>query len=84
MNKIFYPDQQIFYCLLLGVVDFKSRGQHTVNYKNGKAYAGILYFEGKPVCDDSFDSNDAKVACKSIGYSGYHSFHSDSFNSIGN
>ena len=31
---------------------------------------GNVYVYGKPVCDDYWDINDGKVACRQLGYSG--------------
>ena len=30
---------------------------------------GNVYVYGKPVCDDDWDINDGKVACRQLGYS---------------
>merc|ERR1712179_301780 len=34
---------------------------------NHKSYGNVFY-NGQPVCDDEWDDNDAKVACKMMGY----------------
>ena len=29
---------------------------------------GNVFYNGRPVCDDGWDNNDARVACKMLGY----------------
>jgi len=44
-------------------------------FEEGK---GNLYYEGQPVCDNSFDILDAFVACRSMGFLGVKNFTKES------
>lgn len=45
---------------------------------------GNVYVDGKPVCDDGWNENAGKVACKQLGYSGVRKITSGEYGNYGN
>ena len=52
-------------CTLPGRVCLRGGGEH-----EGNVYIGLGSGINKPVCDDSWDSNDGLVVCRELGYAG--------------
>ena len=49
------------FVMFLHILEIELRGGST-------SLEGNVYINGKPVCDDKWDLNDAKVACRMLGY----------------
>ncbi len=50
-------------------------GGGDVSARNSSGFLEVYYMgEWRPVCDDSFDTSDATVACRMLGYSGAESY----------
>ena len=45
-----------------GEISFENPGRNS-------SVEGTIYLRGRPICDDGFGMNEAKVACKMAGYS---------------
>merc|ERR1719370_219074 len=44
-------------------------GHPDITLKGGDEKEGNVFIRGRPVCDDSWDATDARVACRMLGYS---------------
>jgi hypothetical protein len=57
----------IFWLLLL--IMLGQTAAVTIELRGGSGmHEGNIFVDGKPVCDDNFDNNDAKVVCRLVHY----------------